>query len=195
MTTFRVCSLALSLFALGVILGILCSSCASLGLKGEPMVVADAEQAVWIAWHDVFKRRDRPPRIRWVTGDALNCTQHPSGITGFKTPAGCRGGFTLSPLEVSVALHPDEQLSDTPLVHELLHALQAREGIYDPDHQRPGFQPFDTCGQCVTESMALVKTCRQEDALGLDCTTVMPNPCGECGLVQWTNEQLQRRGL
>jgi hypothetical protein len=193
--TWRLCQWAVLLFAAGCILGIAFAGCAWLGMRGQAFQVPDEAQAVWITWHDVYHRNDRPPRIRWVTGDALNCTQHPSGISGFKTAVGCRGGFTLSPLEVSVALHPDEPLSDTPLAHELMHALEAREGVFDPDHSTPQFRSLDKCGSCANDAPVSTKDCRPDDAVGIDCTTIQSNPCDECGLVEWATGQLQRRGM
>ena len=143
------------------------SGCAALGMRGELMAVEGADDAVWIVWHDVYGRRDQPPKVRWVTGAELTCAQA-NGITGFPTPMGCRGGWTLSPLSVSVSLHDAEPLSDTPLAHELRHAADLRDGIGDPDHRGAQWRPLEECG---------------------------PSPALGCGIVQRAVERLQARGL
>lgn len=189
---WRICVWAAMLFCFGCILGALLGGCAWLGMRGEVLTVPNAEQAQWVIWHDVYQRNDLPPRVRWVT--EFDCTQHPSGDPGFSTVVGCRDGFTFSPLEISVALHPDRRLDESQLAHEDMHALLARQGAFDPDHSLPQFHALETCGECAFQPGARLKDCRQDDALGIDCTTVQRNPCGDCGLVEWANEQLQRRG-
>lgn len=123
-------------------------NCATLFPKGETLATDGVERAVWSIWAETFGRNDRPPRVLWITGDRLNCTQS-TGWTGFKTVAGCRGGWTVTPFEVYVSLHDAEPLSDTPLAHELEHAKQVRDGILDPLHKTPEFRAL---GECNAES-------------------------------------------
>lgn len=96
------------------------------------------EVAAQIIWHDAYGREDAPPTIHWVEGTALNCTVNDKA--GFQTPVGCREGWTMTPVTVSVAWRPDDFFSTTALAHEMQHAKQARRGILDPDHTRPEWQ-------------------------------------------------------
>lgn len=200
MTTFRACSLALSLFALGVILGILCSGCAALGMKGEPQRREGQEVAAWIIHHDVYGRRDRPPVIRWHEGAALNCTDEASGRPGMSfIGLPCREGRTFTPFDVHVAWHDGDFFSTTALAHEMMHVVLLRDARGklpgDPGHDEPEFTRLNECGDCQFAPPEPMRTCRTEDLLGFDCTTIQMNPCGKCGQVDWANEQLQRRGL
>lgn len=170
--------------------------CSAIGMRGSeraPTNPTDVAEAVWTVWHDVYQQEHRPPRVKWVTD--LPCKQ-PTDDAGFKTVVGCRGGFCLSPLEVSVAWHGDRQISDEALAHELWHARQLWAGIDDPLHTSPGFQKLSTCGTCVYAAAPTVSHCQEyPPPIGRVCVTTMLNPCGECGIVEWGNEQLQRRGL
>lgn len=127
------------------LLALLLTSCATLGVRGHTIDHPRAAEAVAFVWRGLG-RTDPPPTVKWVEGYELNCTDAVSGDPGFMTPIGCRGGYTLSPLTVSVAwLGPDRPYSYTALTHEFLHAAQARDGIFDPAHQRPEWTPLAKC--------------------------------------------------
>lgn len=100
------------------------------------------EVAAHIIWVETYGRRERPPLVRWVEGDALDCTDPNSGRPGFYTPGlGCREGRTLSPLGVACAWRGDERsFAETTMAHEYMHALQLLDGIVDPHHKRPEWQ-------------------------------------------------------
>lgn len=119
--------------------------CATLGVRGDVIVLQRQEQAVHIIWHDIYGHEDLPPAVRWVVGAELTCEDPHSHRPGFETAVGCREGFTMSGLEVSVAYHDGDTFSQTVLGHELEHASQARRGIIDSDHDRPEWQPLETC--------------------------------------------------
>lgn len=124
------------------------TSCAAVGMRGavvERPGLAEATAFVWQA----YGRRDTAPKVRVVEGAELSCTDPNSGKPGFVVILGaedgsprqdCREGFTMSPLEVSVAWH-GEPWSRTSLAHEMMHARQARDGIIDPDHRRIEWGP------------------------------------------------------
>lgn len=102
------------------------------------------EIAVHIAWVEVYGRADRPPLVRWMEGDALNCTDTASGRPGFYTPGiGCKGGRTLSPFAVAVAWVGDEtSFADSALNHELRHVALLRDMVIGDHHSRPDFFPL-----------------------------------------------------
>lgn len=109
------------------------------------------EQAVYIVWHEVYGRNDRPPIVRWKVGKELDCTDPKSGKPGFhfvdldpsvievEGPVVCREGDTWSPLEILVAWHGELSFSETALAHELEHAELLRRGIILGHHDRPDF--------------------------------------------------------
>jgi hypothetical protein len=131
----------------------------------------DQTRAVDIVWKQIFLRSDDPPRIRWVEGTELTCTDPNSDRPGFPTPSGCREGLTMFPTEVQVAWRSDDTFSTTVLAHELLHAFHFHLKILDPHHRSPGFQPKVTC-------------------------TVPPTPPGDlCGIVDVANEALAAASL
>lgn len=124
---------------LGLVIGLLLSSCATVG-SVVPRV--GQEQAVHIIWVEVYGRTDRPPLVRWYTGDQLTCTDPDSGKPGIQMGAECREGWTWSPVEVLVSYHGETSLSETALAHEFLHALLLREGVWlESHHDRPDFYP------------------------------------------------------
>jgi hypothetical protein len=107
------------------------------------------EQAVRLVWNGTYGRSDRAPAVRWIEGDKLTCTDPNSEKPGFPTPSGCREGMTALPMEVSVAWTGQATFSGTTLAHELLHALQFRTGIIDPNHRTEGFRPLAECATPV----------------------------------------------
>lgn len=185
-------------WALVGLLLVLNFGCATIGMRGNtapPLAANDAAEATWAVWHDVYQQEIKPPRVRWVTGEGLSCKQQ-SGDAGFPTAIGCRAGFCWSPIEVSVAWHGDRQLSDEAFAHELWHARQAWVGVFDPEHRSPGFAALPACGACAYEKPQPVEHCWDyPEPIGRVCTSVLMNPCGECGIVEWANEQLRRLAL
>lgn len=119
---------------------LLVSSCATATpfLPTPTPVREGQEKAAWIVWTS-YGRSDAPPTVRWLEGPALNCAIGDSA--GFQTPVGCRQGFTWTPFNVSVAWRPGDEFSTTALAHEYMHAAQLRQGIVDPEHLRPEWQP------------------------------------------------------
>ncbi len=120
------------------------ASCAttrnSVGLAGTPSKDADLLAAEDIAWQS-YGRTDMPPTVRIVDADQLTCVDPASGTPGFPVVlpdgCGCRNGYTISPWSVSVSQRLPWSSSSLP--HELFHAYQARIGIVDPEHKRPGW--------------------------------------------------------
>jgi hypothetical protein len=142
-------AVGLVVFLLGLGLGVFLSSCASTTTAQR----VGQEQAVWIVWHDVYGRQDRPPLVRWVEGDALDCINPKNQRPGFtivdadlttgESPIRCRGGLTWSPFEVRIAWVGDEvSIAETTLAHEFLHAKLLRLGFWlENHHERPDFYP------------------------------------------------------
>lgn len=126
--------------------------CAQATPLPTPQLRDGAEQAVHIIWAEVYGRMDRPPRVRWVQGKALSCTDPNSGRPGFpqfdeEARPVCREGLTMSPLECMVAYRPDDlSFSTTTLAHELQHVLQARQFRADPQHYGPEWKAIEECG-------------------------------------------------
>lgn len=186
---------AIYIFALGILAGFaVCSSgCATIGVRGSEYPGADLVQAEWVAWHDVYQRSDKPPKVLVVT--EFSCIDKTSGDPGFKTIVGCRNGFTITPWDVSVGKDSNHTWSQVPLCHENMHALQARSAVFDPEHKTTQFQKLESCGDCAYKPPEPRRICKDDALLGMDCVTVQANPCGQCGLVQWCDEQLARQGL
>lgn len=119
-------------------LGGACAACASLGVRGEPKELPGLREAVALVWQE-YDRCDERPRVRIVQGDDLTCVDPVSKNRGFEvlltTGRGCREGFTISPLETSVAW-TGQAWHQTALAHELMHIAQGRRGIIDPGHLR-----------------------------------------------------------
>jgi hypothetical protein len=143
------CTLA---FALGVLMAALFfSGCASVGStlpRVGPRV--GQEQAVHIAWVEVFGRTDRPPVIRWVEPSQQTCADQNSGKGGFHQlnssgKAVCREGITLSPLECVASWHGELSFAETVMLHEMWHVALLRMGIVDEDHARDDWRSLDEC--------------------------------------------------
>ena len=81
------------------------------------------------------------------------------------------------------------------MAHAFLGRQLRGKPVGDPDHHEMCFQPLSSCGECQYQQAAAVRYCRDGGVVGqLDCVFVQKNPCGECGIVEWANEQLRRLG-
>lgn len=114
-------------------------SCATVGVRGDVVELPGLREATALVWQ-AYGRTDAPPRVRIVQGADLTCTDPVSGNQGFPvlltTGPGCREGFTISPLETSVAW-TGQAWHLTALAHELQHIRQWRAlSIVDPGHLR-----------------------------------------------------------
>jgi hypothetical protein len=107
------------------------------------------EQAVWRVWTQAYGMADAPPRIRWIRGAELSCTDPNSLKPGFPVivvegdehGCACREGFTYRWDQVSVADHGEPSFADMAMSHELLHAALWRRGVFLGHHKRPDFYP------------------------------------------------------
>lgn len=137
-----------------VFLSILCTSCATLGVRGDPLHLPRLDAAADTAWH-VFGSSHKRPTVLIVEGAGLTCTDPNSNKPGFEVEVvggsdmahgfgplskACREGYTLSAWKVSVAFH-GERWENTALAHEELHAAQEYEGVFDPEHKRAEWKP------------------------------------------------------
>jgi hypothetical protein len=125
------------------VLGALLLGCATVGVRGQPSPKPRQDEAVQLVWVYAYGRVDQPPEVLWVEGGELTCTDPNSDRPGFRTSAGCREGYTLSPYRVSVAWREGDRFSSTTLAHELRHAADARAGIIDPSHVGPQWRAVD----------------------------------------------------
>lgn len=140
----RRASFAVLWFMAGVML-VWCVGCATGGPLPTPQLRDGSEAAVHVVWVEVYGRADRPPVVHWVQGKDLSCTDPNSNLPGFPVPlmehgeptVECRNGLTLTPGACYVAWAGVTSFSETALAHELLHVLQLRKGIIDPNHDRP----------------------------------------------------------
>jgi hypothetical protein len=110
--------------------------CATVGVRGERADLPGLREATVEGWN-ALECIGPPPTVLVVQGSGLSCTDPNSGNPGFpvqlSTGPSCREGYTLSPFQVSVA-YRGQPWSETPLVHEELHACQARIGVVEPGH-------------------------------------------------------------
>lgn len=147
----------------GLVLGLVLSGCAH--VVGTVVPRVGQEQAVWIVWREAYGRTDRPPKVIWMEGSDLDCTDPQSGKLGFtivdidtttgEAPVRCREGFTWGPTEVLIAWHGTElTFAETPLAHEFLHALLLRQGVlFEVHHTRPDFYPrIDAANQLLIQA-------------------------------------------
>lgn len=98
-----------------------------------PAVAADSrfDEATKYAWNECYGE-SAAPRVRFVSGDALDCVDPVSGNRGFICPGvGCRNGCTY--IDSVVALNGGPP-SGTSLAHELKHQSDTLHGILNPDH-------------------------------------------------------------
>ena len=127
-----------------LLLSLLCS-CAHFGARGDVSDDPGLREAVRTVWVDAYQRTDVPPKVRIVGAGELTCTQKESGRPGFLCAGSCRGGCTVTPLEVSITHDEGEPWSDGLLSHELQHADHLRRGIFDPQHRGPEWIPLEQC--------------------------------------------------
>lgn len=149
----------------GILLGMATGCCGNVPPSKE---ISDRQgQAMWTVWTDRYDEKGPPPCVRWKWGSDLTCMH--GDDQGFKTPVGCRRGFTWSPFEVIVAwTDKDMFISDTAFAHELMHASMARHGVVDPEHKLPEWEAVENC---------------------------LPGAPASCGAVEKANYALQVRGL
>lgn len=136
-------SLARMLFVVLIAWAACLPACAHLLVRDDGTVMNQGN-AIYVVWREVYGRKDAYPHVRWITGDALTCTDPNSNKPGFEIvgPEGavCREGMTVVPWQIEVSYH-GERFSETALAHELWHAALMREGVLDPFHRTEGFQP------------------------------------------------------
>jgi hypothetical protein len=112
------------------------------GAVSDPANLITAATTVW----EFYGRVDTQPQIKLVTGVDLTCTDPSSQNPGFavvlSTGIGCREGYTIIPIEVSIA-YTGQSWSRSALAHELEHVKLIRSGkgspIGDPSHVTAGF--------------------------------------------------------
>ena len=105
---------------------------------GHPGALPGQSEALDTVWHDWLGADSAPPEVWLVEGADLDCVT-PSGLTGFEYLGACRLGFTPGLAlghVISLAVHPGDRIEDTPIVHEAMHAHQARRWVFDPNHKR-----------------------------------------------------------
>lgn len=121
---------------LALALGLICGCHSVLG-PGSPGEVPGQAAALDLVWHDWLGEDSSPPTVWLVTGDDLDCVTA-SGRTGYEFLGECRLGFTPGAALghiISLAYH-GEDVRELPLVHEAMHARQARHWVFDPGHKR-----------------------------------------------------------
>ena len=111
-------------------------------VRGDETPREHQDAAIAVVWQQTYGRTEKPPAVEWITD--LPCTDPNSGKRGFPvvlmSGQECREGYMLTPWLVRVAWHGGK-FSDTALAHELMHAVQAHEGIADPLHRMSVWQP------------------------------------------------------
>ena len=147
----RIESALFCLFAIAFIASLVMLSCATVHRLGDSTPVLGQDRAVVIAWRDVYHRTEPAPAIRWVT--ALDCTDPDNGLPGFTahlvTGRACRQGVTETVAECFVARGPKDAISDTTMCHEMMHAAQAYDGVFDPLHRTPSFADGGDVDRCT----------------------------------------------
>ncbi len=121
---------------------ILASAC-SCGIERlAPEKLPDQDLAVKIVWVNTFKAKGKPPTIIWDR--TWECGPDSKGFYAelkeekIKT---CVAGVYYNKNNVAVISDLQKPFSEMALAHELMHAFENANGIYDPDHLEPGFQP------------------------------------------------------
>ncbi len=110
---------------------------------GDPPVYDRQKEAQHLIWVDILGRKEGPPWVFWVEGKHLDCVSS-SGKLGFRTAMveGCVAGAMYVPWSIAVARRPGETTySDGAFAHEHLHAAQGYDGVFDPNHILPDWQP------------------------------------------------------
>lgn len=129
--------------AMAVFLLLWQTSCAALLHRTtDPPVYDRQEEAQTLIWEGVLGRKEPHPWVFWVEGRHLTCTT-PGGKQGFGASfvPGCLAGVTYVPWAITVARRPGEKYSEGAFAHEHLHAAQGYDGISDPNHILPDWQP------------------------------------------------------
>jgi hypothetical protein len=119
-----------------LVLAVLLAGCAL--PPGHPGALPGQSEAMDTIWHDWLGNDSAPPEVWLVDGADLDCVTA-DGTPGFNYLGACRLGFTpglaLGHL-ISLAVHPGDRICDVPIVHEAMHAHQARRWVFDPRHRR-----------------------------------------------------------
>lgn len=133
----------------------LLAGCAPLLGPGAPGELPRQQEALDYVWHDLLGDDAAPPQVWVVEGADLDCTTS-SGLTGYEAFGECRLGFTPGLAlghVISLAVHPGDRIWDLPLVHECMHAHQARSWVFDPGHKRPEWASVDALHARLVERM------------------------------------------
>lgn len=117
-----------------VIAALLVTGCSLRLPDGDATPHARQVEAVALVWYGVYGRSDEPPGILWVTGDELNCDTANGDRPGFRVLTSCNLGLTLSPRLMRIAWTEGQAFHQVPMAHEMIHAYQYREGVFDPFH-------------------------------------------------------------
>jgi hypothetical protein len=97
-----------------------------------PVAFPDQAQAIQIVWYTTYFQTVNPPTIDWYTDCA-----GPHDEPGVALNGTCVGGVFEG---WNIALPWVGTYHESQLAHELLHAKQALEGVYDTDHVTPEWQ-------------------------------------------------------
>lgn len=116
-----------------VMLALLVAGCANLYGPGEVAWLPGQDLANIVVWRDGLERTDPAPAVAWVRGDELDCALPGSGWRGFRLAGmpGCYTGYTADQnggWGVSVAINPGQEVADTQVAHEMVHASLLRDG-------------------------------------------------------------------
>jgi hypothetical protein len=90
--------------------------------------------AISVAWDREMKEDVDPPSVEWRMD---RCDAEPQvPMEAVVVDGMCYAGlFYENGWKVLVAYTPPDKMSQTALIHELMHAHMARLGLYDPEHQ------------------------------------------------------------
>lgn len=89
--------------------------------------------AMAIVWVGTYERSEPPPQVLYVEDADLNCTS-PHGKRGIQLGAECVGGYTNSAQQIVLGWVSGMKFSTSGFAHELTHAAELLDGIWDPDH-------------------------------------------------------------
>jgi hypothetical protein len=129
------------------------NGCGHVPTPGRIFEMPCQQGAELVVWTDVYGRTDKPPAVRWVLEHEQDCVDPTSGRGAFWFPgAGCHEGLTLSPYEVTVSWHDGDTYDFSAFAHELLHAAQWRQGIWDPQHVRPEWDLVPAAKEALASS-------------------------------------------
>jgi hypothetical protein len=111
-----------------VLLSLATSSIACQSFPQQP----NQAQAAQIVWQQIFAAPAEPPLVEWHEDV---CPGHQQGPAAVLWQEQCFAGLTLDGDLSRVAWRGS--FSQSAFAHELLHALQARRGVFDPGHTLP----------------------------------------------------------